>query len=124
MTSPHPPHPLTPYPPLIVNAALTGMVGRRAEIPRLPVTREQIVRDAWVCHSLGASVLHVHLRDADEAPDWDPQAYGDLIAAVRERCPDAVICASTPAQGEGNAQHSPSDLVLRVLRVFAVETNP
>lgn len=95
MSDTHPPHPLTPYEPLIVNAALTGMVGRRADVPRLPVTREQIVRDAWVCHQLGASVLHLHLRDEAEEPDWRPGPYGELIAAVRERCPEAVVCAST-----------------------------
>ena len=95
MTGPQPPHPLTPYAPLIVNAALTGMVGMRDDVPRLPVTTEQIVRDAWVCHSVGASVLHLHLRDERGGPDWDPTRYGALIEAVRDRCPDAIICAST-----------------------------
>jgi hypothetical protein len=30
-------HPLTPYPPLLINAALTGMVGRRADVPHLSI---------------------------------------------------------------------------------------
>jgi 3-keto-5-aminohexanoate cleavage enzyme len=90
-----PAHPLTPYPPLIVNAALTGITGRRERVPRLPVSTDQIVRDAWVCHQLGASVLHLHLRTDAQATDWRPEPYGELIAAVRQRCPGAVICAST-----------------------------
>jgi len=35
---PYVPHPLRPYPPLIINAALTGMVPRRDRVPNVPVT--------------------------------------------------------------------------------------
>ncbi len=89
------PHPLTPYAPVVINAALTGMVGSPRNIPALPTTHERIVRDAWICHQLGASVLHLHIRDKDGAPDWRPEPYGELIEAIRERCPQAIICAST-----------------------------
>jgi len=61
----HPPHPRTPYAPLIVNAAITGMVGTRERIPALPVTPEQIARDARTAYRLGASVIHLHARAAD-----------------------------------------------------------
>lgn len=92
---PHPPHPLTPYPPLIVNAALTGMVGRRDRVPHLPITPAQIADDAWLCHRLGASILHLHAREPDGSPAWRRDAYRQVIARVRERCPGAVICVST-----------------------------
>lgn len=95
MSEPFPPYPLTSYPPLIINAALTGMVATRDRVPHVPVTHEQIVRDAWICTQLGASVVHLHLRDEEGRPDWRPGPYGDLIEAVRDRCPGVVICAST-----------------------------
>ena len=78
-----------------MNAALTGMVASRAQVPALPVAPEQIARDARVAYRLGATVLHLHARQADGRPDWRPEAYGEIIAAVRADCPDAVICVST-----------------------------
>lgn len=112
VTGVNPPHPLTPYPPLIVNAALTGMVATRERVPHLPVTREQVVRDAWVCHQLGASVLHLHLRGADDRPDWRSEPYGELLAAVRERCPQAVLCASTSGRTFGDVDRRAAVLTL------------
>lgn len=92
---PYPAHPLTPFPPLIVNAALTGMVGRRADVPHLPVTAEQIADDAQRCFAAGATILHLHARDADERPDWRREAYAELIGEIRRRCPGVVVCATT-----------------------------
>jgi len=94
-TRAHVPHPLRPYEPLIVNAALTGMVPRRSEVPAVPVTAEQIVESAVACVDAGASILHLHARDADQAPEWRREAYGEFIPAIREARPDAVICVTT-----------------------------
>lgn len=92
---PYPPHPRTPYPPLIVNAALTGMVGQRDRVPNLPLREDEIVRDAWLCHQLGASILHLHARDEDGQPEWHPDVYASLVEGVRARCPDAILCVTT-----------------------------
>jgi uncharacterized protein (DUF849 family) len=92
---PFPAHPLTPYPPLILNAAMTGMVGRRHRVPNLPVTAEQIVDDAARCFAAGATVVHLHARDAEERPEWRRDAYAELIPAVRRACPGIVVCVTT-----------------------------
>jgi len=97
----HLPHPLRPYPPLIVNAALTGMVGRRARVPHLPVTAEQIVEDAERCFRAGATIVHLHARRADEEPEWRREGYGPVVAEVRRRCPGVVICVSTSGRTYG-----------------------
>jgi 3-keto-5-aminohexanoate cleavage enzyme len=91
----HVPHPLRPYPPLIVNAALTGMVPRRATVPHVPVTAEQIVEDAVACVAAGATILHLHARNPDESPAWQRDRYAEFIPAIRERCPGVVVCVST-----------------------------
>jgi uncharacterized protein (DUF849 family) len=89
------PHPLTPYPPLIVNAALTGMVLGREDAPHVPLTPEEIVADAIACHDAGASIVHLHARDANGLPDWRHEAYEEIVPAIRRARPDLVICVTT-----------------------------
>ena len=91
----HVPHPLRPYDPLIVNAALTGMVPTRAQVPHVPVTPEQIVDDAVACVDAGATILHLHARCADESPAWERAGYEAVIPSIRAQRPGAVICVST-----------------------------
>jgi uncharacterized protein (DUF849 family) len=91
----HVPHPLRPYEPLIINAAITGMVPRRADVAHVPVTPEQIVEDAVACIDAGASILHLHARRPDESPAWERAIYAEFIPEIRRRRPGAVICAST-----------------------------
>lgn len=92
---PHVPHPLRPYAPLIINAALTGMVPRRDRVPNVPVTAEQIVADAQACFEAGATIVHLHARAADETPEWRRAAYAEFIPEIRERCPEVVVCVTT-----------------------------
>jgi 3-keto-5-aminohexanoate cleavage enzyme len=91
----HVPHPLRPYAPLIVNAALTGMVPTRSQVAHVPVTPEQIVGDAVACVDPGATILHLHARRADESPAWERAAYEAIIPGIRRQRPGAVICVST-----------------------------
>jgi uncharacterized protein (DUF849 family)/GNAT superfamily N-acetyltransferase len=98
------PHPLRAYPPLIVNVALTGMIPMRHRVPRVPVTPEQIVRDACLCCEAGAAILHLHARDAEGKPEWRKEAYEQLIPAIRRRCPDVVICVTTSGRAFGDLE--------------------
>ena len=95
MRAPLPPHPLTPYQPLIVNVCLTGMIPMPDRVPHVPVRPDQIARDAFLCYEAGASIVHVHARDEDGVPTWRPEVYQEIIPAIRERCPDLIVCVTT-----------------------------
>ncbi len=82
-------------PPLIINLAPTGMVPTVQHNASLPVTPDAIARDAAECRALGASIVHLHARDAQGTPTWRPEVYREIILAVRRRAPDLVICVST-----------------------------
>jgi 3-oxoadipate:acetyl-CoA acetyltransferase len=84
-----------PLDPLIVNAALTGMVPTKEDNPALPVTAAEIAEDAERCVQAGASIVHLHARDDDGRPTYRSQVYGEIIAQVRDRCPDVIVCVST-----------------------------
>jgi 3-keto-5-aminohexanoate cleavage enzyme len=81
--------------PLIINLAPTGMVPTRAMTPHVPLQPEEIVAEALAAAELGASMVHIHARDADGRPAWQRDAYARIISGVRERRPDLVICVST-----------------------------
>jgi len=81
--------------PLIINAAITGMVPTPADNASLPVTIDQIVAEARRCADAGATILHIHARDEDGRPTWSPEIYGQIIDGIRENCPDLLISAST-----------------------------
>jgi 3-oxoadipate:acetyl-CoA acetyltransferase len=92
---PYPAHPMTPYAPLIVNVALTGMVATRERVPHVPLSAEEIVDDAERCFHAGAAIVHLHARDDAGRPEWRRDAYAEIIAEVRQRCPGIVVCATT-----------------------------
>ena len=86
---------MTSPPPIVVNAALTGMVPTKADNAHVPVTAEEMAADAAACVEAGASSVHLHARDEDGRPTWRAEAYRRVVAAVRERCPGAIVCVST-----------------------------
>lgn len=102
---PYPAHPLTPYPPLVVNAALTGLTTSRSRIPHVPLTTREIADDAERCFAAGARIVHLHARDADERPVWQRDAYGALIEEIRDRCPGIVVCATTSGRDDPDLDH-------------------
>jgi uncharacterized protein (DUF849 family) len=98
---PYPAHPRTPYAPLIVNAALTGMVAQRERFPAVPLSAAEIADDAQRCYAAGATIVHLHARDAQGRPDWRRGAYAELIPEIRRRCPGVVVCATTSGRDVG-----------------------
>ncbi len=81
--------------PLIVNAALTGMVPTKDHNPSVPLSAAEIADDAKRVVSAGAAVVHLHARDDDGLPTWRPEAYRRVVHEVRARCPDVIVCVST-----------------------------
>ena len=61
----------------------------------LPVTPEQLARDAQAVIDAGARSLHVHARDGDGRESLEPAATDATVAALREAVPDVEISLST-----------------------------
>jgi 3-keto-5-aminohexanoate cleavage enzyme len=82
---------------VIIEAAITGNRAR-ADNPNLPVTAEEVGRDAAACVEAGASVIHIHSRDpvTEEPVPEDARPYAAAIRAIRARC-RPLIWPSTPA---------------------------
>lgn len=80
---------------LIVSAALTGSAGTKAQNPALPITEEEIAADAVRCWNLGASIIHIHVRDDAGVITCDPARYAKVAELVRAQGCDAIINMST-----------------------------
>jgi uncharacterized protein (DUF849 family) len=80
--------------PLIINAALTGMVPMRANSPHVPITPDEIIADARRCRDAGATILHLHAREADGTPTFKREIYAEIFAGVRAECPEVLISGS------------------------------
>lgn len=81
--------------PLIINLAATGMVPTRADNAAVPLTPDEIADDCRRCVAAGASIVHLHARDAEGRPTSRREIYREVVARVRRAAPDVVICVST-----------------------------
>jgi len=80
--------------PLIINLAPTGMVPTRKMSPRVPLQPTEIVEDVLAATEIGVTIAHLHARDENDQPTHRKEVYARIIAGIRERCPDLVICVS------------------------------
>ena len=79
---------------LIITVATTGSVPTREHTPHLPLSPEEIAATAERCREAGASLVHIHARDAEGKPTLDPEVFARSHAAIRERT-DLILQVST-----------------------------
>jgi 3-keto-5-aminohexanoate cleavage enzyme len=93
----------------LITVAPTGAESAKADVPALPVTLDELVSTAKECEALGASVIHVHIRDAETRPTLDPGRLRETVTALREST-GLIVQLST-----GGAVTDPEDARLAVL---------
>ncbi len=78
----------------IITCALNGVLTDPKQ-HHVPVTPEQMAREAKRAYDAGASIMHIHLRQQGEGkghlPSWDLQLSKDVQEAIRAACPDVII---------------------------------
>ena len=88
---------------VVVTCALTGLLTDPAKF-NVPVTPQQMADAAEQSYNAGAAVLHCHFRDQRPGmgafPTWDLKSVGEILAAIKERVPDIIICMSTGVLGD------------------------
>ena len=93
----------------MITVAPTGAETAKTDAASLPVTLDELVRTAGACSELGASVVHVHIRDDDARPTLDLGRMRETVAALRDST-DLVVQLSS-----GGAVTDPEENRLRVL---------
>src|SRR3954462_8019410 len=93
----------------LITVAPTGAEVSKADVPALPVTIDELVSTAKECEALGASVIHVHIRDDAGEPSLDQGRLRATVDALRQAT-DLIVQLSS-----GGAVTDPEAARLAVL---------
>ena len=99
---------------LIITIAPTGNVPTREMTPHVPITPDEIAKEAFACFQEGATVCHIHARDMEGKPTHLRNHCQDILRAL-----DATGCPIIRQISTGaRAGKSPED------RAQPLEVNP
>jgi uncharacterized protein (DUF849 family) len=101
-------------PPLIITAAPYAPGWLPSDFPEeIPVTMAAQIQMAVDCYNAGATVLHLHVREADGKGSKRLSKFNELIAGVRRAVPEMIIqvggSISFAPEGDGQAAKWLSD---------------
>src|SRR3989338_9211635 len=78
-----------------ITAALVGAELTREHTPYLPLSPEEIAQSGIAAVAAGASLLHLHVRDAQGKPTLDPKGISQVMGLIRKNCPEVILQVST-----------------------------
>jgi 3-keto-5-aminohexanoate cleavage enzyme len=86
----------------VITCSITGVLTDPAQ-HHVPVTPEELAREARRAYDAGASVVHVHFRQQTPGnghlPSWNTQVARECVQAMRDACPDLIINQTTGVVG-------------------------
>ena len=71
----------------VVTCALTGVLANRKQNAGIPYTPAEIADEAKRVYDAGASVVHIHARNDDGSPTFNPAVFAKIKEEVKSRCP-------------------------------------
>ena len=90
---------------VVITCALTGVLTDPKQHP-VPVTPEQMAREAMAAFDAGAAVMHVHFRQQapgkGHLPSWEPELAVAIMQAIREACPGVILNEFDRHDGTGH----------------------
>jgi 3-keto-5-aminohexanoate cleavage enzyme len=100
----------------VLTVAPNGGRKTKTDHPELPLAADELARTAAECLERGASMIHLHVRDAEGRHCLDPEAYRATIAHICEAVGDRLVLQIT---SESIGLYSPAEQ-----RAAVLETNP
>ena len=86
----------------VITCAITGVLTDPSQHP-VPVTPQELAREAKRAADAGAAVIHVHFRQQQAGkghlPSWEPKVARGCVDAIRATCPGIVINQTTGVVG-------------------------
>ncbi|MGI4846890.1 MAG: 3-keto-5-aminohexanoate cleavage protein [Janthinobacterium lividum] len=85
--------------PVVVAVAITGSLPRKQDNPAVPVTVKEQIESTRQAFAAGATLVHVHVRNADQSASSDPALFAAVLEGVRSTCPGMIVQFSTGGRG-------------------------
>ena len=85
---------------VIVTAALTGAVTTKKDNPNLPTQPEEIAASALACCDAGASAVHIHVRDDNDAASMRFDKFAETVKLIRD-AGSPLVLNLTSSGGQG-----------------------
>ena len=80
---------------VIITCAVTGSIHTPTMSPHLPVTPDEVARDAIAAAEAGAAILHLHARDPKNGrPTPSPDVFMQFLPRIKQQS-DAVVNITT-----------------------------
>ena len=84
--------------PVMIMVAPNGAYAGRADNPATPITPAEIAAAVTRCAAAGASIAHIHARDADGKPTQSLAVFREIVERIREKS-DIVLQISLGTPG-------------------------
>jgi len=80
---------------VIITCAITGAIHTPTMSPYLPITSDEITKDAIAAAEAGAAILHLHARNPETGqPDQSPEGFAPFLPRIKQGT-NAVINITT-----------------------------
>ena len=80
---------------VIINCAITGSIHTPSMSPHLPITPDQIAREAIAAAEAGAAMIHLHARNPQTGqPDQTPERFLEFLPRIKQET-DAILNITT-----------------------------
>lgn len=83
----------------VVTCALSGVLATRKQCPAIPYTPKEIALEAKRAYDAGASVVHIHARNDDGSPSFEPSTFRAIRSEIEALCP-VLLNFSTGTLGD------------------------
>jgi len=92
---------------LVIQVAPYGPEWLPGDSDDIPVTMDEQIQKAVDCYNAGATVLHIHVREADGKGSKRLSMFNEMLSRLREAVPDMILqvggSISFAPEGEGEA---------------------
>jgi 3-keto-5-aminohexanoate cleavage enzyme len=109
--------------PVIICAALTGAATFKQNNPSVPYTIEEFAVEAEKCFRAGAAMVHVHARTDDGDSTHEIDRVQAVYDAIKNRCPDLIICLSSAVGAFKTAEQRLAQIVAVRPEMASLNTN-
>jgi 3-keto-5-aminohexanoate cleavage enzyme len=101
---------------VVLTVAPNGGRKTKVDCPLLPLSADELARTAAECLERGASMIHLHVRDAEGRHCLDPEVYRATIGRICQEVGDRLVLQIT---SESIGRYSPAEQ-----RAAVLKTNP